>query len=75
MDKYILEVLMPDNRTRVDVTPPGSMTPQDLASYASKLVGRSHVEGGKVIGEIREVSVEDGRLIAEVKLNTGVILG
>ncbi len=66
---------MQDRRTEVDVTPPGNTAPDALVEYGKTLVGRQHSVGGKVIGEVRNVKVVNGRLIAEVKLAKSVILG
>lgn len=65
-----------DRRITIDIEVPYEMSDTDLASHAQSLVGRPHTDAsGKVIGEIRNVRVFDGKIIAEVKLSQNVILG
>ena len=61
---------------RIDITPRSSMTEEALKQLGATSIGKPfRNERGEVIGEIRSVKVEGDRLIAEVRVNPGVILG
>lgn len=63
-------------RISVDITPKGTLSEESLQRYRAAAIGRPYRnERGDIVGEIRRVMIENGRLIAEVQTVPGVILG
>lgn len=61
---------------KVDITPTGLITEDSLQKFAFQSVGKPYRnDKGIIMGEIRKVSIVNGRLIAEVKVDPNVILG
>lgn len=58
----------------VDLTPSFSMAPDALENLRASSVGRPYSALG-VKGVVQSARIEEGRLIAEVKLSPNVILG
>lgn len=67
---------MNTKRITVDITP-GSIVSEDvLRRIQSQSVGKPYKnDRGELMGEIKKVTIKDGRLLAEVALVPGVILG
>lgn len=67
---------MNTKRITVDITP-GSIVSEDvLRRIQSQSVGKPYKnDRGELMGEIKKVVIKDGRLLAEVALVPGVILG
>lgn len=63
-------------RITVDITPKGVITEATLQRYRTSAVGKPYKsERGELIGEIRKVTLVNGKLMAEVLTIPGVILG
>ncbi len=67
---------MDRKRITVDITPKKVSGEDALQRLRSSSVGKPYKnDEGELVGEIRKVSIENSRLIAEVVLKPGVILG
>lgn len=67
---------MNTKRITIDITPGSIMSEDVLRRIQSQSVGKPYKnDRGELMGEIKKVTIKDGRLLAEVALVPGVILG
>lgn len=67
---------MQNKRITVDITPAATINEEALKRLQKQSVGKPYKnEKGELMGEIKKVTISGNRLLAEVALVPGVILG